>query len=361
MGDDPAPTLLDLPPCVVLSIAESLVSDHPLRVGALCVAHPLLNAALSSPDAQPIWAMLCRRHGARASSTSERPKESFGRHAATLCKDCHKHTRYQFALLKHRLCESCERASPHKYALVTLEQLLHEPNSLVADLSSSQRRRLFGSTSEALPSLELGSHRWFLRPMAMHAARRALQGDRGAAPGAEAFDVSDADPEPVPALATGAVTVGQAGSTGLETDDEADEAEEADEGSDDGAAAAAAAAASSAGAVAAAWDAAAAEHTAHRRPGQAQRAAQRDERKAHKRRVKAEQRERRAAATTAALPASMSGTAGRAVPGSRHKPKRCSAREHREARATSGWEATLERLEAEFGEDLCGLSGLVLG
>ena len=65
------------------------------------------------------------------------------------------------------------------------------------------------------------------------------------------------------------------------------------------------------------------------------------------------------AATHQALPASLS-LGGRAAPGSAHKPKRLSVREQRAAARPSAWEAVLSRLEAEFGEDLCGLSGLVL-
>ena len=114
------------------------------------------------------------------------------------------------------------------------------------------------------------------------------------------------------------------------------------------------------GDVASEWEAAAQAHAARRRPGAADRASLRDERKAHKRKVKAEQRERRDGAVTATLPAGLASAQGRAAPGSSHKPRRPSAREHRAAAKPDAWEATIERLQAEFGEDLCGLSGLVL-
>ena len=118
---------------------------------------------------------------------------------------------------------------------------------------------------------------------------------------------------------------------------------------------------------AAAWDAAAAAHAATRTPKQMARAAAKDERKAHKKSAKAAQRAKRggAAASPAALPlpaglsvARGGGFVGTA--GSSHKPKRASARARRETRAASDWEAAIGKLEAQFGEDLCGLSGLVL-
>jgi len=115
------------------------------------------------------------------------------------------------------------------------------------------------------------------------------------------------------------------------------------------------------------WEAAAAAHSARRElrnPGAALRHQMRDERKVNKRKVKAEQRERREKAASAALPASLSLSSPRAAApaGSSHKPKRPSTRDHRRAAqpAGGGWEATLRRLEDEFGEDLAGLSGLVL-
>lgn len=338
-----APTLIDLPDHIIVSIAESIVPDHPLRLGALCAAHRSFNAALAVPEADSMWTALCRRYGTSFAG-AESAKTRFGRHASTLCQDCHAPTRYVFTLLGCRLCEACERASPHKYSLATMSQLVHEA-SVVAELSQAQRRQLFSD----LPSIELGSHghAWFMRATVVAAAQRMLAGDAGAEAADAPVEVSDALSCAEARRRAGAMP--PASSAALDVpapgrDHEADEEEDDDE------------AGASPAVDASVCEAAEADRAARRTPGQTARAALRDERKAHKRKVKMEQREKRERATVA-LPASC-GTA-RATPLC-HRPKRVSAREHRVARAASGWEADLERLEVIFGDDLCGLSGLAL-
>ena len=95
----------------------------------------------------------------------------------------------------------------------------------------------------------------------------------------------------------------------------------------------------------------------------------RDEKKMHKRKVKAEQREKREKATVGAMPAgfvmrgsppSSSSSSPHHHHSHSHKAKRPTHSKHRQERSSGEWEAALERLEAEFGEDLCGLSGLCL-
>ena len=350
--EEEAAGLLALPDHVLLCICDFLLvhDKFPLRLGALCAAHATLNRTLSSTEADELWTTLCRRHGV-IGSADESPKAVFGRHATTLCHDCHSPTRYEFALLRRRLCESCERASPHLYGLVTLQQLIHE-RSVVAELSGTQQARLFGGGPASLPSITRGSQTWFLRPHAVAVARSLLgerecdeAPDQASEPprGGAARTHRDSQPSTVAELVAqpeGAPSNQAASQLQAATVDEDEEDEEA------------------ALDLAGEWEAAAAVHTAQRKPGSKQRAQQRDERKAHKRKVKTEQRERRQSAEAGVLPSGL--VAPRAAAGSSgHKPKRVSASEHRAA-ASHGATRVIERLEAEFGEDLCGLSGLVL-
>ena len=103
----------------------------------------------------------------------ERPftrRALFATHAKTFCHDCHQPTQYVFELTNRRLCTKCERASPHLYGLATVEQLVHE-RSVVQQLTQSQRRDIFRN----LPSVERGSHRWYLRHEATAAAQALLE------------------------------------------------------------------------------------------------------------------------------------------------------------------------------------------
>ena len=111
--------------------------------------------------------------------------------------------------------------------------------------------------------------------------------------------------------------------------------------------------------VAQAWEEVAASHAAQRRLGAEERAKLREERKAHKKKIKGAQRAAREGALVAVLPAAYA-SPRTAAPGSSHKPRRASAREHRVSAQVDAWVAQLETLEAEFGVDLCGLSGLAL-
>ena len=375
-------SLLSLDHNSLVVIGEYLVGDHPLRLGALCVAHRTLDAALSTAEADGLWAALCRRHRITAPSAGlGSAKCTFGRQATTLCQDCHTPTRYEFVLLKCRLCERCERASPQRYAVATIPQLLQE-RSVVAELSVSQRNVLFAR----LPSFERSGYDWYLRQQATTGATALLHPaktmhlEEEVVVAEPALDVSDAatvsvataagssattapDQPETARLAAAAARLQCAGapssapiaiaparrqlgdSSGDDDDDEGSGSSPID-----------------AAELSRAWDAAAADHTANaerRRPGGAQSKAERDEKKAHKRKVKAAQRERREKAESAVLPARFASSRGPA-PGSQHKPKRTSIREHREKARPNEWEVALERLEAEFGADLCGLSGLVL-
>ena len=258
------------------------------------------------------------------------------RNAVTLCHDCHKPTRYSFQLLSRRLCESCERASPHIYGLATMAQLLHE-RSVVEELSVAHRRTLFAN----LPSIELGGFDWYLRSHVCAAAANAAS----IAPPHEAPAGSSASPDRQQMALRAATMTSPIPIPGYDDDDDDSEASPIESES-----------------LCREWEAAAAAHRAqseNRRPGAAQSKVDRDERKANKRKVKAAQRERREKVEVAVLPSSFGSPRG-PQSGSQHKPKRTSVREHREKSRPNAWEAAIERLEGEFGTDLCGLSGLVL-
>ena len=87
------------------------------------------------------------------------------------------------------------------------------------------------------------------------------------------------------------------------------------------------------------------------------------------REVKAANRKKREGYPPSALPALHASPRG-VAPGSSHKPRRPSAREHRTAAGVhsshtgvaplSAWERQYRGLEEVFGADLGGLSGLVL-
>lgn len=338
------PHLLSLPDTVLVHVFHLLDDVHSL--GRLCMSAAAIDVCLSSAQAQALWRHWCDVYRVSSGSTGG-AKTAFARHARQICTDCRaQQTRYVFALLGHRrLCEGCERASPHRYGLATKEQLHHE-RSIVGQLSACDQRAVFAR----LPSLQLAGHAWFLRAATTAAAAEHLQRAQAAEADLEAGTGEEAETEGerCEARTTPFTAVVQAGDG-----DATAEASGESIGSGVGAA-------SALDSVASEWDAAARSHAARRRPDAVVRAEQKAEQKAHKRRVKAEQRERRERQMGALLPASCASPRGVAAPGSSHKPRRPSARDHRVAAQPDAWERTLEALEATFGEGLAGLSGLVL-
>ena len=381
--------LLSLPDETLLSILQRL---DPNGLGRLAATSTSLRSWLQSGLAQDtLWRMHCERAGLEVAGDA---KLAYGRYAATLCADCARSTKYTFVLMANRrLCEECERGDPRRYALATELQLVHE-RSCLASLSNSHRQKVLRS----LPSLELGGATWFLRSAAIEAATQLVascSGGGGGSGGATSPDASGTCSEPsadssiesrgevlASALASASVREGASGNTsggegdggntsggeggggntsGGEGDggkvapsgdveDDAGQADDADEAID----------------VAGAWDAAAAEHTARRDAASARKAAQREAQKeaqkAHKRAVKAATRAKRDGALAGQqMPRSLaSASSPRAAPGSSHKPRRASAREHRTASHPDAWEREFAALEDVFGADLGGLSGLVL-
>jgi len=292
-----------------------------------------LRCWLHAPFAwRELWQVHCERAGVNVASDDD-AMVAYGRHAATLCADCRRPTRYSFILLRRRLCEECERCNPQRYALATELQLVHERSSL-ASLSVSQRRKLLSG----LPSLELGGATWFLRSAAVTAAAEACESSgsfvSGAAPSHEYIVTTSASSaraasDPAPASVDCDVSSG-------EEDVSID--------------------------VSAAWEVAAMEHKEKRAPSNARKAEQREAQKAHKKAVKAAARAKReGGAAGQPLPRSLSSPRG-AAPGSSHKPKRASAREHRERAVTQldPWERQYQELELLLGVDLAGLTGLLL-
>jgi hypothetical protein len=292
----------------------------------LCRVNRSLHRLLSSAELAPLWDSITPTEFRNATSLTA--KDRFVRYAASRCHDCKQPTNYQFVLLRRRLCERCERASPQVYGLKTKEQLVYE-QSIIAQLSSRQQQLIFAPG--ALPSMRLAGHDWYCRQQAIEAARELMERCRTETPPAASLSAA-----------------GDAEVRAVDLSEDSDEPNMAFAASDD---------------TAALWEHAAAAHTARRRPGTAERALQRDAQKAHKRKVKAEQRARRECSQVASRLGSQNGTrsAGR-VGGasSSHKPKRTSARVHRTAARPDAWETEMQRLEEHFGPLLCGLSGLIL-
>ena len=386
---EPPANLHTLPIEILVLIGENILNEHrPLRLANYALIHRSIDKALDAPEADNLWKLACamypklwmeqrRRELDReqvqqfkalgltvqlllpAGDVPFTRRALFATHAKTFCHDCHQPTPYKFELTNRRLCTKCERASPHLYGLATVEQLVHE-RSVVQQLTQSQRRDIF----RRLPSVERGSHRWYLRHEAIAEAQALLE------PAEEeeetAVEVSDETPAVV--VSEEEPSVKDEGSESAVSAPIAiaggGRAQEEDEEDEDPCSCSPLEAAD----VCSEWEAAAALHRAKRAPGVEAAKRARDEKKMHKRKVKAEQREKREKATVGAMPA---GFVMRGSPPSSsssphhhhshsHKAKRPTHSKHRQERSSGEWEAALERLEAEFGEDLCGLSGLCL-
>ena len=254
----------------------------------------------------------------------------YTRHMSLACCECRRVTPYAFVLTKNRLCEPCERAHPKKYGLATREQLLHERSGLES-LSRARIDAVFAS----LPTATIGGVVWYLRRQVTEAVA-AASGGKGAAEEAACAPADD-DGEgaatgdvPGDVLADVPADVVEGGA-----DDDEEGLEETVVGE---------------------WESAAAEHTATRRPKNAAAAARKAElknaQKEHKKRVKAEARAKREGGSSPATP--------RFHTAANNKPKRASARHHREGAAVDAWERQWQQLEDRFGVGLAGLSGLVL-
>lgn len=321
----------------------------PEALGCLASTSSSLARWMGSAAAAPLWHAHCARAGLRVPNHID-CKVAYGCHAATRCMDCRRPTRYIFQLLQRRLCESCERQSPQRYAIATELQLVHERSSL-AMLSAAQRRGVLRS----LPSIELGGAVWYLRRAAVAAASQLESDDvvssrSACATGDDVAQAPQVMPPPPPPVD---------GAVGVEVVESAEEADEDDEEHDENNP-----------------DAAGAEHAPIGAAGSAaRRAEQREAAKAHKRAVKAAARakreggalvselQRKGGAPVSKLQVRSKGSPrGASAPASTYKPKRASAREHRERAATelTPWERQYRGLEETLGADLCGLSGLVL-
>ena len=90
--------------------------------------------------------------------------------AETRCHECRKHTRYEFTLLRRRLCESCERGHPHTYGLVNSMQLSFECSEF-GRLLASERAHVLRS----LPSIKIHNYDWFQRGAVTDKARAMLR------------------------------------------------------------------------------------------------------------------------------------------------------------------------------------------
>ena len=313
------------------AVPEAQLAALPDEVLRKLFAH-LLPAALASVTSSShefrslaflddLWERHSEDVGAQHSENEAlRGRARYTKHMSLACRECRRVTPYTFILTKDRLCEPCERAHPKKYGLATRQQLLHERG--LESLSRARVDAVFAS----LPSASIGGVVWFLRRQVMAAVAASSDGaevERAVEPTCARADDDD------------------------EADETADEA--ADEGADDypdglGEA------------VVGEWESAAAEHTATRRPKNAAAAARKAEsknaQKEHKRRVKAEARAKREGGGSPATP--------RFHAAANSKPKRASARHHREGATPDAWERQWRQLEDLFGVGLAGLSGLVL-
>ena len=306
----------------------------PEALGCLASTSSSLARWMGSAAAAPLWHAHCARAGLSVPNHID-SKVAYGCHAATRCMDCRRPTRYIFQLLQRRLCESCERQSPQRYAIATELQLVHERSSL-AMLSAAQRRGVLRS----LPSIELGGAVWYLRRAAVAAASQ-LESEDGVS-SSSACAAGDGVPQAPQVMPPPPAPV-----DGSEVAEDADgDDEEHDEHNP---------------------DAAGAEHAPMGAAGSAaRRAEQREAAKAHKRAVKAAARAKREGgalvSTLQVRQRSKASPRGASAPASTYKPKRASAREHRERAATelTPWERQYRGLEETLGADLCGLSGLVL-
>ena len=299
--------LVRLPDETLLLVFAQLA---PNDLGRLCLVSHAMNHWLHSSNALALWQAACKLAGVaiETATCAAKAKAAYASHAATLCTDCQCPTRYVFKLTKQRLCEACERASPRRYGLATIDQLVHE-RSAVAELSKHHRDALFRS----IPSLDLGvgGTRWFSRRDATSAAEQLLADRSRTARTDEAATASVDDGASASASPRGAHDEPRPGRLG---------------------------AASAA----------------------AQKLEARLQAKQHKRSVKEANRlKRRGEPAAVALPVALPRSAC-VAPGSSHKPKRVSAREHRQGAALDAWEQQYQMLEAHFGPMLSGLSGLVL-
>jgi hypothetical protein len=167
-GAAPAPStgLLTLPDETLVMILGRL---RPAELARLSMASAAFNSWISRAPAAVLWQHHCAQAAIPLAATAGAPcaaRRAYYQHARTLCIDCNRPTPYVFQLLGRRLCEACERSSPHRYALATGPQLFHEES--FDRLSVSRRRSIY----DALPSISRGGTSWYLRAQAVAAAER---------------------------------------------------------------------------------------------------------------------------------------------------------------------------------------------
>lgn len=155
------PELPVLPDAIWLVIAQTL---DPHSLASLSAA----SKDLASLETDQLWEAACARAGVRKSALA--PKRRYARFAETRCHECRKHTRYEFTLLRRRLCESCERGHPHTYGLVNSMQLSFECSEF-GRLLASERAHVLRS----LPSIKIHNYDWFQRGAVTDKARAMLR------------------------------------------------------------------------------------------------------------------------------------------------------------------------------------------
>uniref|UniRef100_A0A7S0LQM4 F-box domain-containing protein n=1 Tax=Coccolithus braarudii TaxID=221442 RepID=A0A7S0LQM4_9EUKA len=297
----------------------------PIQLARAAAACKTLREAASE---ESLWIAHCVVAGLSLNECAGTARTCYVKEARRRCCECSRPTSYEFVPLRSRLCETCERAHPHKYGLATRAQLMHERSEL-AWLSERQRDDLF----RQLPSLGLAGFEWFVRDQVLRLAE-----EWAVSSPAEGDDDS------------------HEGLGGGETDSSCDYAmnerlcvpavlpRDAAGGEGDGAGRDAKRGCGDTHANGASGG--------HAAAGDARRVLQRDAQKEHKRRVKAAQRAKRHGVS-----APSASTYPRAAP---QGSKRAPVRQHRRCAQPQAWESQYRQLEERFGVGLAGLSGLSL-